>query len=456
MGIVRQKSIFPIICAVLALCFGLFFYKAFNHPVVTDARQYKILSENVLYHGVYSLSEEPPYAPTALREPMYPAFIAGLLKVSGGKYAAVHIAQIILFILTVLMIYGLGLKIFGEGVARWAALLTALCPTLANYPSYLLSETLFGFLITLYAVVTLRAVESNKIGWYICSGAVAALASLTKSVAFLLFVPTVFAAFLYVGGLGSFIRKYLKNFVVFGLVFLVLVSGWIVRNHNTFGRFSLSMRSGLALWIRSVKLDYDMEAMKREAVFSFSEYLGAKLYPDVERPDQFLVKEAMAGYEKIRILTEQGYNEAEIDHKLLEEALPVIKKAPLKYAAQSLLEGLKMTAFLYIPILNEPHITEEFQRTEKGRLLISAARGIFRALAYLVLLLTLLGFFGERKKWRQWIFIAAIIVYINLSYSLLFGWGRYNVPLIPLYIMFAVAGFAFIKKKLCGKGFIHE
>ena len=140
----------------------------------------------------------------------------------------------------------------------------------------------------------------------------------------------------------------------------------------------------------------------------------------------------------------------------LEEALPVIKKAPLKYAAQSLLEGLKMTAFLYIPILNEPHITEEFQRTEKGRLLISAARGIFRALAYLVLLLTLLGFFGERKKWRQWIFIAAIIVYINLSYSLLFGWGRYNVPLIPLYIMFAVAGFAFIKKKLCGKGFIHE
>jgi len=107
-----------------------------------------------------------------------------------------------------------------------------------------------------------------------------------------------------------------------------------------------------------------------------------------------------------------------------------------------------MTSFLYIPVLNEPNTIEKIGNMKNGEFLISAIRGVFKILAYLVLFLALFGLFGERKKWRQWIFIAVLILYINLAYSFLFGWGRYNVPFIPFYFMFAVAGINFIRYKL--------
>jgi len=444
---ITQKPIFLIIVAILSSAMGIFFYLSFDHSITDDAYQYKTIAQNLLLHKVYSLSETPPYLPTGLREPAYPVFLAALLWLFKGNYAAIYLTQIILFVLTVILVYYLSSKIFGEKMARWITFITALCPTLSDFPSYLLTETLFSFLIVLFMAIIFKAVESNKPGWYICSGIILAISTLTKSITFLLFIPIIFAGLLYCGNLNLFFKRYFKNFIIFTLSFFVIIAPWSIRNYNKFGKPVPSLLSGRALWIRGVKLDYNFKDIKKELVFSVSEYIGKKLYPEVKNPNQFLLKEAIVNEEKINEWA-KSYNEAEIYSIQLKEALAKIRQHPLKYLAQNFIEWLKMTSFLYIPVLNEPNTIEKFGNMENGTFLISAIRGIFKLLAYLVLFLALFGLFGERKKWRQWIFIGVLILYINLVYSFLFGWGRYNVPFIPFYFMFAVAGFNFIRHKL--------
>lgn len=453
---INRKYAFLIISVAVSILLSLFFYISFDHPIAGDASQYKTITENLLHHKAYSLSDGPPYSPTTLREPAYPVFLASLLWVFKGNYTAIYIAQIIIFVLTVILVYYLSLKIFGEKTAGWAALITALCPTLANYPSYLLSETFFTFLLVLFMVIILKAVETNKAGWYVCAGFLLGISTLTKSITALLFIPIVFSGVLYAKNLSAFLKKYLKNFIVFSLIFLVTAAPWAIRNYAKFGKFSLSLRFGMVLWVRGEKLAYDFEDTKKAIVFSLSEYLGKKFYPEVEKPNHFLLKEGMANYRFIEKLASEGYNEAEIDHIQVKEAWGKISQEPLKYLSQNFLEAVKMGAFLYIPLLNEPHIIEKFNQLNYGQFLLSGFRSIFRLLAIAVLGLVLLGFFAGRKRWREWIFIATLIIYVNLVYSFLFGWGRYAVPLIPFYFMFAVTGIDFIKNKFTMKGVIKD
>jgi len=443
----NKKYIFLTISITASILLSLFFYAGFDHPIVGDASQYKTITENLLHHKVYSLSENAPYEPTSFREPAYPFFLAALVWLFKGSYKAIYLMQIGIFVLTVILVYYLSLKILGEEKAGWIALITALCPTLANYPSYLLTETCFTFLLVSFMTVILKAAETNRLAWYIAAGFLLGISTLTKSVTALLFIPIFFAGMLYVGNLKIFLKKYLKNFIVFSLIFLVTAAPWVIRNYAEFGKFSLSLRFGKALSIRSIKLDQDFEDTKKEMVFTFSEYLGKKIYPEVKEPNLFLLKENLVVEKLIKGWADKGYNEAKIDHLQIEGAWSKIKRQPFKYLAQNFLEMLKLTAFLYVPLLNELHIVERFDNIENGRFLLSASRGIFRLLAIAVLCLCFFGFFAERKKWRYWIFIAVLIVYINLAYSFLFGWGRYGVPLIPFYFIFAVPGFNFIKNK---------
>ncbi|MFC1698990.1 ArnT family glycosyltransferase [Candidatus Omnitrophota bacterium] len=443
----KQEILFLVVIVTLSFLLALFFYKGSGHPIKGDAQQYNIIAQNLLRHRAYSLSPGPPYLPTTLREPGYAFFLAFLIWLFKGNYVAIYGTQVVLYLLTVVLVYYLSAKILGKGIARWVTLLTGLCPTLANYPGYLLSETLFTFLIILFMLAILRAVEVNRTAWYICSGLLLGLCALTKCITVLLFVPIAFCGVLYSGNINLFFRKYAKNFVIFVVTFLVIVAPWSIRNYAAFGKFSLSLHLGRVLLVRGAKLDYSLRDTKKEILFILSEYLGKKFYPDVEEPNNFLLKEAIENEQQIKKMIGQGYNEVEINQIQIKQALVKIKRRPLKYLSQNFLEWFKMTAFLHIPLLSESDTIERFKDIKNGQLILSAVRGVFRLAAYLTLFFAFFGFLSQGKKWRQWVFIAALIIYTNLTYSFLFGSGRYNVPLIPFYFMFAVAGFNFIKNK---------
>ena len=59
-----------------------------------DGRLYAQIARNLLEQHVYSIETEPPYAPTLIRLPGYPLFLAGVYSVFGhGDNTAVRMAQ---------------------------------------------------------------------------------------------------------------------------------------------------------------------------------------------------------------------------------------------------------------------------------------------------------------------------------------------------------------------------
>lgn len=432
-----------ILLFIISVSFAAFFAFGFDHPVKGDAERFNRIAINIANNGIFSLSEKPPYSPTMLIEPMYPFSIGLIYKLFGHKYIAIKVSQILIFGLTIVLVYFLTKEITKNAkIARITALITALCPTLANYPSYLLTETIFTFLLCLSVFTMTKAIKTEKAKWFMISGVIIGITALCKGVMLFFFLAVLAILFILKKSTGYYLKRKIQHYLLFMVIFLSIISPWSYRNYKLFGTHQISFRGELALWMRAIKVDQSMDEMKIALVCNFSEFLGKIVFPDkVSSPGDFMLEDSRKAYSRQSMLIQSGLSITEANRQIRNEALMKIKRHPLKYLAQTFLEFEKMLAFLYIPTLNETHTIEKFQRIKNGRLILACFRGIYRLLAYPLFLFALIGIFVKKKDWESSYFPIGAIIYINLIYSLLFGWGRYAVPLIPLYLIFAAIGF---------------
>ena len=425
-----KKNVFIIFAA--AVIFGSFFAFCFPHPLDRgDTVDYDTIGWNIAQGRGFSLSAKAPFAPTMFREPVYPYFLGAVYRIFGHSYNVVRFFQVILFGLTAVTVFLAARAVFDEKTAKYSGLFTALCPTLANYPSYILSETLFVFIAVALVLSLVYAVKKGFYRWFIVSALFSAMAVLCK--ASMVFFPVAAACVLLL------LKTDVKRVAIFFILFAAVVSPWSLRNKILFGTPSVSLRAGIALWDRAEKLDYGPTEAGAQVVYNFSEYLGRKFFPGAGiEGENFTMQGSKEANMKFDELVGLGMSQAAADNYMKKASLAKIKSAPFKYAAQCPVEFMKMLSFLYVPMLNEYHVIEFFDKTPGGGIIIAAARAVFRILSYLVFLAAVFGMYLKRGSIKSWIFLLLIIVYINGINSLVFGFGRYAVPLIPFYLMFAV------------------
>src|SRR5262249_41768577 len=138
---------------------------------------------NVLQHHSYSVETEEPFAPTFLRVPGYPLFLAGVYKIFGiDNNTAARIIQAVVSTVTCWLVALLALAWspphWDTRERRRVFLLalgaSALCPFTAIYVSTILTETWATFFATasvLAASVALRAENrSKRISWWTAAG----------------------------------------------------------------------------------------------------------------------------------------------------------------------------------------------------------------------------------------------------------------------------------------------
>ncbi|MCI5218991.1 MAG: hypothetical protein D3914_07330 [Candidatus Electrothrix sp. LOE2] len=128
-----------------------------NVPVRADARQYYAVAYNILTYGVISTvfpdgSKTSP-RPDSLRCPGYPSFMAPFVVYPPTQKMVnrIKLAQAIVGTLTVLFGLFLLRSFLPSPLALFGAALIALSPHLLASEVYLLTETLFTFLVTLFA-----------------------------------------------------------------------------------------------------------------------------------------------------------------------------------------------------------------------------------------------------------------------------------------------------------------
>lgn len=212
------------VVSVLALVIRLA-WVWFGAWVAGDTAWYLSAARNIAFHHVYSAAAEGgALAPTAFRPPLYSGLIALLWIGQAAPIQAVLILQVVLGTATVALVFLTARDEFGRGVALLAAIGMAVAPMTGYFTAVVLTETLFTFLLTLGIFCWGRQ-------RYVPTGLLFGLAALTR-VTILPFV-VLLPLLTFIGPWRPYRRAYLK----ITLLFLAVISVWMVRNAVDFQRF---------------------------------------------------------------------------------------------------------------------------------------------------------------------------------------------------------------------------
>jgi len=270
--LLRQHLRFFIYATLAAIALRLLFI--FRFPGVTsDSFVYGDIAKNWLQHGIYGLGGGDGITPTYIRLPGYPAFLAAVFAIFGMEhYRAVLVLQMFVDIGTCFLIADLARRLISLRAARFAFLLAALCPFLANYAGNALTETLEVFFTVLaldFAVVGLDTPhQSSAWPWLGCGLAVGAAVLLRPDGGLLL---VAILAYLIVVPLVQKPRApaphVLRASLILIVVSLASLVPWTLRNLHTLHEFQpLAPRyaneentfvpAGFNRWMKTWIVDY--------------------------------------------------------------------------------------------------------------------------------------------------------------------------------------------------------
>ena len=189
-------------------------------------------------HG-FSSPYEGNTGPTAWEPPIYPYLMAGVFKVFGiySRTSAwvLLIINSLLATLTCIPVYLIARKLFGENIAKWSAYAWGLNPYVWYWSIHWLWDTTFTPLVL--ACAFLVAVELQEWrGWtgWVLFGALFGIGALANPT-MLIFLPFC--------GLWVWRQRFLRGLpslggvVLSSLVFFAVLSPWVIRNYEVFGRF---------------------------------------------------------------------------------------------------------------------------------------------------------------------------------------------------------------------------
>ena len=204
-------------------------------PLRADAKSYFSYAYNLKNYGVYSNAatwsgQSPAIKPAAdkLSPPGYPLFLlaVGNPEPTEDFVSRVTYVQAVLAVLSVWLMYLISARFLGPRWALAAATLTALSPHLAVMTSYILTETLFIFLLFASLLSLLVAIDSKKRVAIVATGLLWGLCSLVRPTA--QFVPLL--ALLAVVALPR-LRQFRKEVLLGFAVFIAVQAPWQIRNH---------------------------------------------------------------------------------------------------------------------------------------------------------------------------------------------------------------------------------
>ena len=219
-----------------------------------DCGEFHRIGVNVARHGVFSDHTEPPYEPDTWRTPGYPLFLAAVVLLAGESPTGMIVAQQMLSVLSVLLLFVIARRHMSERRAVLCAVLFLIEPYRLWYSLWLMSTTLFVFVLLIAWANWQWWTTSRR--WYAAFllGAVAGYAVLVRPVALL--VPVVVLVGMAFSALTtrkkSDTARHARGAAPASLACLaaacsVVIGAWMVRNQRVAGHAALSDQGGVVL-----------------------------------------------------------------------------------------------------------------------------------------------------------------------------------------------------------------
>ena len=177
------------------------------------------------YHRIaLRLVEEHQFGPFGYPYPLYPIFLA-VIYVLGGDYHTVFLVQGLMFASVVGLSYWMARQVAGHVAGVFAALLVMLDASLVGNAGLIVVENLQTILLMLAIVLSLYAIEQEKVRFHGAAGVLWGLVTLVKPITLLWPVVSIPVYLLL-----AWRRGWLMRSVFLMLAFALTLSPWVVRN----------------------------------------------------------------------------------------------------------------------------------------------------------------------------------------------------------------------------------
>ena len=177
------------------------------------------------YHKIaLRLVEDYQFGPIGYPYPLYPIFLA-VIYVLGGDYHTVYLVQGLMFASVVGLSYLMARQVAGHVAGIFAALLVMLDASLVGNAGLIVIENLQTILLMLAMVLSLYAIEQEKVRFHGAAGVLWGLATLVKPTTLLWPIVSIPVYLLL-----EWRRGWLMRSVFLILAFALTLSPWFVRN----------------------------------------------------------------------------------------------------------------------------------------------------------------------------------------------------------------------------------
>lgn len=234
----RERTLLGVILlAAFALRLGLVVFVS-QYParyIRGDAADYNQIAVNVAAGHGFSTAATPPFLPDNARAPLYPLSIAAGYRLFGYAPAGMLFLQTVLAVLTIAVVARMSTITFGPQAGLLAAALLALSPISILYTALLWADTAFTLFLALAVLLAVALTLQPTLRSAIVAGAVAGLATLTHARS--LYLPMLFVI---VWVWMTWRRRESLRFAArwigaYLLVYGLVLTPWITRNHRAFG-----------------------------------------------------------------------------------------------------------------------------------------------------------------------------------------------------------------------------
>jgi 4-amino-4-deoxy-L-arabinose transferase-like glycosyltransferase len=352
----------------------------------------------------FSSPYEGNTGPTAWEPPLYPYLIAGVFKVFGIYTHAS--AWLLLGInslfatLTTIPIFFVAHKTFGERVARWSAYAWALNPWVWYWSIHWIWDTTFTPLVlALLFWLALELEDWPAVRGWILFGALYGVGALAN--------PTMLA-FLPFCGLWIWWRRSrhglpsLAGVLLASLTFFLVLSPWLIRNYEVFGRF-VFLRDDFGLQFR----------------------LG-----NGPSADGMLMPYLQPNLNKLELENFQRMGELAYADRCKRMAFDWVRAHPARFAVISL------KRFFYywngVPQPTGSRLPVDFRTSAFLATSVLAMWGLVRAL--------------RQKRHRAWLFAGLILTYPTVYYFV-YPHARYRHPIEPELVILIVFLFSEVSRR---------
>jgi len=390
----RRKIYLLLVLAFVVRLYSVWHWRRVNTES-GDQSEYIALAQNIRFHTAFSYGEPHPwgapghlntagpFVPTAARAPLYPITIAALWWSERPPLLETRLLQLILGLTTVLLTYLIATREFGRGVGFIAGIGMAVFPLSCYMTAFILSDTLFTFLLTLGTWL-----------WGgrrpFLAGVMLGLAALTRPTLLpFLFLLVLFTCF------RSQQRAFIGKLV---LAAILVIAPWTVRNYIAFHKLIPIATLGWGCHLFYGTLDIPKESPKKWQIIRADPTLSG--------------------------IIEATKNETEAEGVMMTVALRRIQKAPFQWAVKRVIQSYRL------------FIDQGGYTYSRSPLPPLATKIIFIIGSILFWALAVVGVIKERKRWRQLGYLLSFPIYFVIVQIPMLALIRYSLPLIPPMMVF--------------------